>query len=131
MKVCGVEIKKGEVVLCILQLDAGLFELPPCRVRSFPIKDAQGQEFLREFQFSFAKLMEDYGYPGLAEHREEHQAMIDTVEDYVKIYNEQGHDSLKQVTNLLTFWLINHIKESDKQYRDYLQELGADEFDNN
>ncbi len=76
------------------------------------------------------KLMEDYGYPGLAEHREEHQAMIDTVEDYVKIYNEQGHDSLKQVTNLLTFWLINHIKESDKQYRDYLQELGADEFDN-
>lgn len=76
------------------------------------------------------KLMADYNYPGLIEHKEEHQAMIDTVEDYVKIYNKQGHDSLKQVTNLLEFWLINHIKESDKQYRDYLQALGADEFDN-
>jgi hemerythrin len=75
------------------------------------------------------KLMEDYNYPQLAEHKEEHQAMIDTVEGYVKIYNKEGHNSLKQVTNLLEFWLINHIKESDKQYRDYLQTLGADELD--
>jgi hemerythrin len=76
------------------------------------------------------KLMEDYGYPGLEEHQVEHQAMIDKVEEYVTIYNREGHDSLKQVTNLLTYWLINHIQESDKQYRDYLIELGADEFDN-
>lgn len=73
------------------------------------------------------KLMADYGYPGLKEHQEEHQAMIDTVDDYVKIYNKEGHSSLKQVTNLLTFWLINHIQESDKQYRDYLEEQGAEE----
>lgn len=75
------------------------------------------------------KLMEDYGYPGLAAHKEEHQAMMDQVEEYVSIYNREGHDSLKQVTNLLTFWLINHIQESDTKYRDYLLELGADEFD--
>ncbi|GAA0810571.1 hypothetical protein GCM10009111_01720 [Colwellia asteriadis] len=77
------------------------------------------------------KLMADYDYPGLAEHQEEHQAMIDKVEEYAHIYNEQGHDSLKQVTNLITFWLINHINESDKEYSRYLQQLGADEFDNN
>jgi len=75
------------------------------------------------------KLMEDYGYPGFPEHQEEHQAMIDKVEEYVAIYNIEGHDSLKQVTNLLTYWLINHIQESDTKYRDYLVELGADEFD--
>ena len=75
------------------------------------------------------KLMADYGYPGLVEHQKEHQAMIDTVDDYVKIYEKQGHDSLKQVTNLLTFWLFNHIQESDKQYRDYLEEQGAEELD--
>lgn len=75
------------------------------------------------------KLMEDYGYPGFPEHQEEHQAMIDKVEEYVEIYNIEGHDSLKQVTNLLTYWLINHIQESDTKYRDYLVELGADEFD--
>lgn len=74
------------------------------------------------------KLMADYNYPGLVEHQKEHQAMIDTVNDYVKIYNKEGHDSLKQVTNLLTFWLINHIQESDKQYRDYLAEQDADEI---
>jgi hemerythrin len=75
------------------------------------------------------KLMEDYGYPELPEHQEEHQAMIDKVEEYVDIYNVEGHNSLKQVTNLLTYWLINHIQESDTKYRDYLVELGADEFD--
>lgn len=75
------------------------------------------------------KLMEDYGYPGFPEHQEEHQAMIDKVEEYVAIYNIEGHNSLKQVTNLLTYWLINHIQESDTKYRDYLVELGADEFD--
>ena len=75
------------------------------------------------------KLMEDYGYPGLVEHQVEHQAMIDKVEEYVTIYNREGHDSLKQVTNLLTYWLINHIQESDKQYRDYLIDISADEFD--
>ncbi len=75
------------------------------------------------------KLMADYGYPGLVEHQEEHHAMIDTINDYVKIYNKEGHDSLKQVTNLLTYWLINHIQESDKQYRDYLEEQGAEVFE--
>ncbi|PKG83777.1 hemerythrin [Colwellia sp. 75C3] len=75
------------------------------------------------------KLMEDYRYPGLVAHKEEHQAMMEQVEEYVSIYNREGHDSLKQVTNLLTFWLINHIQESDTKYRNYLLELGADEFD--
>ena len=75
------------------------------------------------------KLMADYNYPGLIEHQKEHQAMIDTVDDYVKIYKKEGHDSLKQVTNLLTYWLFNHIQESDKQYRDYLEEQGAEELD--
>jgi len=75
------------------------------------------------------KLMADYNYPGLIEHQKEHQAMIDTVDDYVRIYEKQGHDSLKQVTNLLTFWLFNHIQESDKQYRDYLEQQGAAELD--
>ncbi|QBG35664.1 bacteriohemerythrin [Litorilituus sediminis] len=89
-------------------------------------------ELVRYTKYHFRReeaLMEEYGYPNLEAHKEEHKAMIDAVDGYVKIYQEQGHESLKQVTNLLEFWLINHIKEADKEYSNYLERLGADVFD--
>jgi hemerythrin len=40
--------------------------------------------------------------------------MMDTVDEYLKIYSKEGHNSLKQVTDFLAGWLINHIQESDQ-----------------
>lgn len=88
-------------------------------------------ELVRYTKYHFRReeaLMQEYGYPNLAAHKEEHKAMIDAVDGYVKIYHEQGHDSLKKVTNLLEFWLVNHIQEADKEYSDYLAQQGADVF---
>lgn len=60
MKVCGVELKGNDAVITLLNFEFGLFDLPDCRVRKLSINDADSVEQLRDFQFTFAKLMQDY-----------------------------------------------------------------------
>ncbi|GAB1620869.1 DUF3010 family protein [Agarivorans albus] len=60
MKVCGVEIKSNEVIVSLLMLEDGLFQIPDCRVRRLTLSDINSTQHLRDFQFAFAKLMSDY-----------------------------------------------------------------------
>lgn len=61
MKVCGVELKGNDAIICLLSLDDGMFSLPDCRSRKLSINDANDPEQLKSFQFTFKKLVEDYG----------------------------------------------------------------------
>jgi hemerythrin len=67
------------------------------------------------------KLMEDNGYPDLAAHKKQHQAMIKQVNVFVSLYDQQGHDALEQVSDFLANWLINHINGTDKKYSEHLK----------
>ncbi|MEH6578614.1 MAG: DUF3010 family protein [Amphritea sp.] len=60
MKVCGVELKSNEAIICLLSISDGLFDLPDCRVRRLTLQDINSRQDLKEFQFAFAKLMADY-----------------------------------------------------------------------
>ncbi|WP_221076896.1 DUF3010 family protein [Agarivorans aestuarii] len=60
MKVCGVEIKSNEVIVSLLTLEDGLFQIPDCRVRRLTLSDINSTQHLRDFQFAFTKLMSDY-----------------------------------------------------------------------
>ncbi len=60
MKVCGVELKGNDAVVCLMSLDEGLYTLLECRVKKISIDDASNQQQLQKFQFDFAKLMTDY-----------------------------------------------------------------------
>ncbi|RCU51555.1 MULTISPECIES: DUF3010 family protein [Corallincola] len=60
MKVCGVELKGSEAILCLMSLEQGLFEIPDCRTTRLAISKSTTTEEVRKFQFAFAKLMEDY-----------------------------------------------------------------------
>ncbi|WP_075185378.1 DUF3010 family protein [Teredinibacter haidensis] len=60
MRVCGVEIKGKEAVICLLSSNNGLFEIADCRVRSLVLQDPDTSEGLRAFQVTMAKLAEDY-----------------------------------------------------------------------
>ncbi len=60
MKVCGIELKGSEAIICLLSKTDGLFSLPDCRVRSLPLSDPLDTASVRQFQFAFAKLMADY-----------------------------------------------------------------------
>ncbi|MFT6270701.1 MAG: hypothetical protein ACJAVV_003540 [Alphaproteobacteria bacterium] len=60
MKICGVEIKSTEAVICLLNYQDGLFSLPDCRVRKIDFSKQNKTTDIRYFQSTFAKLAEDY-----------------------------------------------------------------------
>lgn len=60
MRVCGVELKGSEAVLCLLDYDDGLFTVPDCRQRSFAVSQTEQTRSIRDFHFAFGKLIEDY-----------------------------------------------------------------------
>lgn len=60
MRVCGVEIKGSEAILCLLSINNGLFDIPSCRTVRLPLLHDQDSEQMKKFQFVFAKLAEDY-----------------------------------------------------------------------
>jgi len=61
MKVCGVDLKANDAVICLMSLNDGLYSLPECRVKKLSINNAADADQLRKFQFDFAQLMKDYG----------------------------------------------------------------------
>ncbi|WP_076420194.1 DUF3010 family protein [Colwellia sp. UCD-KL20] len=60
MKICGVELKGNDAIVCIMSRENGLYDIPSIRVQKIAIADTGGAEQVRAFQFTFAKLMEDY-----------------------------------------------------------------------
>jgi hypothetical protein len=60
MRVCGIEIKGSEAILCIMEMTDGLVSLPDCRQVRFALSNDQDAEQIRKFQFGLAKLAEDY-----------------------------------------------------------------------
>lgn len=66
MRVCGVEVKHNEVIVCLLEQKDGLFHLPDCRARRLTLASVDSRESLLVFQASFKKLMEDYSITKVA-----------------------------------------------------------------
>lgn len=60
MKACGVEIKSNEAIICIMSKEDNLYDIPHTRVQRVTLENAGDAESVQKFQFTFAKLMEDY-----------------------------------------------------------------------
>jgi hypothetical protein len=60
MRVCGVEIKSNEAVICLLSMKDEIFDIRDCRVRKVTVEKKANGESLSAFQSTFAKLMTDY-----------------------------------------------------------------------
>lgn len=60
MRVCGVELKGNDAIICLLSLEDGLFSIPDCRATRVDINNANDADHLQRFQFAFSKLMADY-----------------------------------------------------------------------
>lgn len=60
MRICGVELVGSEANICLLEKNGQLFELPDCRARKLSLPKNHQRDDLKEFQFAFAKLLEDY-----------------------------------------------------------------------
>jgi len=60
MKACGVEIKGNDAIICIMSKENNLYDIPHTRVQKLSLDNAGAAEEVQNFQFAFAKLMEDY-----------------------------------------------------------------------
>ena len=60
MKACGVEIKSNDAIICIVSKENNLYDIPHTRVQKVSLDNAGDAEEVKNFQFTFAKLMEDY-----------------------------------------------------------------------
>ncbi len=61
MIICGIELRGKDANLCLLSLVDGAYTIPDIRVVKLTIHDHNSTEEVRQFQFTFKKLMEDYG----------------------------------------------------------------------
>jgi hemerythrin-like metal-binding protein len=65
------------------------------------------------------------GYPGAAEHTQEHRALTKLVKDVQARYNQGKFEALSMNTmNFLKEWLTDHIQGSDKNYKAHLNAMG-------
>jgi hypothetical protein len=60
MRACGVEIKGNDAIICIMSKENNLYDIPHTRVQKLSLDNAGSAEEVQNFQFAFAKLMEDY-----------------------------------------------------------------------
>lgn len=60
MRVCGVEIKSNEAIICLMSKQDGLFDIPDSRQVRFQLVKDQDAESMRHFQFTFKKFLQDY-----------------------------------------------------------------------
>lgn len=66
MKVLGIELSAKEANVCLVNLEKGLFDLPPCRARKLTVENPHDAGELQYFQRTVAKLVEDYGIDCIA-----------------------------------------------------------------
>ncbi|MGA2730211.1 MAG: hemerythrin family protein [Terracidiphilus sp.] len=70
-------------------------------------------------------LMERYGYPGVAEHRKEHQRLITQLVESTRRLQNAEHGSMNDLLCFLHDWFIDHVLEWDHQYVPWLNERGV------
>jgi len=71
------------------------------------------------------RLMGEYHYPELGEHKAKHQQMIDTVQS-MKLRSVAGSEALAvELLRFLREWLMDHILTVDKKYGAFLESRGG------
>lgn len=71
------------------------------------------------------RMLAEARYPGLAEHKIKHSALIQKVEDYSARF-EKGEITLNlHLMNFLRDWLTEHIQKTDHEYGPWLNEHGV------
>jgi hemerythrin-like metal-binding protein len=81
------------------------------------------EEVINYTQYHFAneeQAMAEIGYPGLAEHREEHDKLKEEAGSFKTRLKEDFDTGTKNFYHFLREWLTEHILECDMKYGKYL-----------
>ena len=74
---------------------------------------------IEHFKFE-ETLMEQFGFPGLPEHRKMHEDLIQQIRHMAERTKAGGHLSSKSVIRFLVDWLTNHVIREDMELKPYL-----------
>lgn len=81
-------------------------------------------EFTRMHFASEEQLLEQHGFPGVAEHRDAHQKLLGQIED-AALRNQHNDDvRTKSMLLFLRDWYMGHMEDLDSQYGDWLNGRG-------
>lgn len=70
-------------------------------------------------------LLEQYSYPGYIAHKAKHQELIKQVKEFQDKLNKSPIGLSVPMMEFLKSWLLDHIKDADKQYSQFLQHKGV------
>lgn len=70
-------------------------------------------------------LMQKYDYPGFAEHKERHEALIGQVSGFVQRVEAGDESVAEELLDFLKAWLSKHIQGVDTQYTPFFNERGV------
>ncbi len=73
------------------------------------------------------RLMSQHGYPDYNNHKKEHEALGEKVQEFQQRYAKSSKDPLlvQELSIFLKGWLTNHIVGSDKKYAPFLKGKGV------
>ena len=71
------------------------------------------------------RLMAEYQYPGLEEHKEVHKALIAEIDSFKQRANSSTEELAKELLTFLRKWLLEHILKVDKEYGPFLESRGG------
>jgi len=78
----------------------------------------------REHFSTEERLMESTKFPGLAEHRAEHRALVAKAEEYGARHKRGDNTMYLELLNFMRDWLTFHMQNVDKKYTVWMNEHG-------
>ena len=81
-------------------------------------------EFTRMHFSSEERLLEQHGFPGVAEHRDAHQRLLGEIEGAALRAQHSDDLHLHSLLEFLRDWYMTHIEDLDSQYGVWLNERG-------
>jgi hemerythrin len=71
------------------------------------------------------KLMEEYQFPGLAVHQQEHRNLVVAVQALRKDHAVLDESAARELLNFLRTWLLEHIVKVDREYGPFIESRGG------
>jgi hemerythrin len=97
----------------------------------YPTGEAFERQALKELvdytKYHFGReeeLMRKHDYPGLDDHKKQHDEMIARVGGFMDAYERDREHTVEEMTEFLKTWLIKHINGTDQLYSPYLKSKG-------
>jgi hemerythrin len=77
--------------------------------------------YAREHFTAEEVLMQEYGYPEIESHKEQHDYFIDTTAELAISFMDNRNTTAGEITEFLKLWLTLHILKCDMKYKEFFK----------